>query len=945
MPAGTSQQRPAFTLVQECTRLQGVANVLGRERELSLAEEFLDSAGGRFAVLLLEGEAGIGKTTVWREVVRRAEERRSLVLCCRPAATEAKLGLSAVADLLEPVPEAAFGALPAPQRRALDVALLRADPGNAVADQRTVATAVRSLLTELASEAPILLAVDDVQWLDAASAATLEFVLRRLRAERIGVLVTRRLGQRARLKVDELEPPILTRTTIGPLSLAGLHHLLKERLTSPPSRSVLVRIRQGSGGNPLFALEIGRLLEELGVPAAGEPLPVPGDVQALVKRRIDKLPPRTREVLLAAAALDDPREETVRLALGRPIGRDLEPAEREQIAQCERGVITFAHPLFAAAILALATAAERRRTHRRLAATVEGWEKRARHLALSVEGRDERTAKAVHAAARDALFRGAPAAAAELVELALRLGEADSEAQRRRTVDLADYLLTAGERVRAREVLQRIDSWTGWSPRLQARALARLCQLVCDAEHPASAIEFLERMLREPFGVEARAAIHGGLSYSTSEVDAAKAAKHADEALVLLEPLGEDTDPWVHATALYMRLRARVLLGQGLDRDVIDRIRGIEARLPPERRPFDRASPSIGYWLKCVDDLDASRTWLERNLREAVESGYESVELHALAHLAITECWAGNFELARQRALSASRLAEELKAGFAALLADEALALVLAHLGNVDEVRAIVERQPPPSSLTRHGTLLFRAALGLVELSLGNNEAADVHLRAGLQAAEQVACREPGIHRMHANAAEAAVAVGDLDRAEQIGNFLEEHGERTNHRSSLATGARVRALMAAARGDLEGALAAAEQALERHEQLPMPFERARTLLVTGVIERRARRRGQAKEAFEQALESFEHMGARLWAERARAELDRVGLRRTSGDELTEGERRVAQLAARGLTNREVAAALFMSPKTVEANLSRAYRKLGISSRAELGAQMAELVQT
>ncbi len=284
-----------------------------------------------------------------------------------------------------------------------------------------------------------------------------------------------------------------------------------------------------------------------------------------------------------------------------------------------------------------------------------------------------------------------------------------------------------------------------------------------------------------------------------------------------------------------------------------------------------------------------------------------------------------------------------MKAGFAALLAAEALALVEAHLGNVDEVRAIIEQQPRPSFITRHGTLHFRAALGLVELSLGNNDAADVHLRAGLQAAEQVGCGEPGMHRMHANAAEAAVALGDLERAEQIGNFLEEHGQRTNHRWSLATGARVRALIAAARGDLE-ALAAAEQALERHDQLPMPFERARTLLVKGVIERRARMRGHAKSSFEQALEIFEHMAARLWADRARAELDRVGLRRTSGHELTEGERRVAELAAQGLTNREVAAALFMSPKTVEANLSRVYRKLGISSRAELGAQMAELVQ-
>jgi len=764
-----------------------VANVVGRERELSLAEGFLDSAGERFAVLLLEGEAGIGKTTVWREVIRRAEERRSLVLSCRPLQTEAKLSLSAVADLLEPVPEAAFGVLPEPQRRALDVALLRADPGNAVADQRTVATAVRSLLSVLASEAPVLLAVDDVQWLDSASAATLEFVLRRLRAERIGFLASRRLSEPAALKVDELiEPEVLARTTIGPLSLAGVHHLLKDRLASPPSRSVLVRIHEASGGNPLFAVEIGRLLDEVGVPAAGEPLPVPADVQALVKTRIAKLPPPTREVLLTAAALDVPREDTVRLALGRPIDGDLEPAEREQIARYERNLVTFGHPLFAAAILSSATATERRRIHRRLADIVDGSEKRARHLALSVEGRDETTAIIVHSAARDALFRGAPAAAAELVELALRLGVPESGVQRGRILDLADYLCAAGESVRARQVLEGIHAWEEWSPGLQARALEGLGMLVCETEHPVSALEILERMLRQPLPVEARAAVHSALSYSTSEVDAARAAKHADAAAALLEPLGEDADPAIHASALYMQLRARVLLGQGFDEDLVDRIRAIERRLPPERSSTGRPSSNIGYWLRHVDELEESRTWLERNLREAIDGGNESGQLHNLVHLAITECWAGNLELAHHHGLSASRLAEELKAGFAALLAAEALALVEAHLGNVDDVRAIVERQPRPSCVTWHGTILFKAALGLVELSLGNNEAADVYLRAALDAAEQVGCGEPGMHSMHANAAEAAVARGDLERAEQIGDFLEEHGKRTNHRWSLA---------------------------------------------------------------------------------------------------------------------------------------------------------------
>jgi hypothetical protein len=250
-------------------------------------------------------------------------------------------------------------------------------------------------------------------------ATTVDFVLRRLQGERIGFLASRRISEPVALKLEELgEPEAVTTATVGPLNLAGVHQLLKGRLASPPSRSVLVRIHAASGGNPLFALEIGRLLEEVGPPAVAEPMPVPPDLLALVKRRVARLPSRTREVLRAAAALEEPREETVRIGLGRPIGRDLEPAEREQVADCKRGVITFAHPLFAEAILASSTAVERRQAHRRLAAAVEGSEKRARHLALSVDGRDEPTAATVHAAARDALFRGAPAAAAELIERA-----------------------------------------------------------------------------------------------------------------------------------------------------------------------------------------------------------------------------------------------------------------------------------------------------------------------------------------------------------------------------------------------------------------------------------------------------------------------------------------------------------------------------------------------
>jgi DNA-binding NarL/FixJ family response regulator len=206
---------------------------------------------------------------------------------------------------------------------------------------------------------------------------------------------------------------------------------------------------------------------------------------------------------------------------------------------------------------------------------------------------------------------------------------------------------------------------------------------------------------------------------------------------------------------------------------------------------------------------------------------------------------------------------------------------------------------------------------------------------------EEAGIREPGVNRVHADSAEAALALGDVGRAERIADFLETHGERTQHRWSLATAARTRALIAASRGELAVASSACELALARHETLSMPLELGRTLLAQGVIARRMRRRARAKESFDRALDLFESHGARLWADRARAELDRVGLRR-AGDELTHSERSVAELASRGLTRKQVAAALHVSPKTVDATLARAYRKLGIGSRAELGARMVQL---
>jgi hypothetical protein len=252
---------------------------VGRDVELAAIDRLFLDARERFATLLLEGEPGIGKTTLFREALRRAEASGLHILACRPGASEATLSLAAVVDLLHAVPDDEREALPAPQRRALEVALLLREPGERPVDQRALAAGVRSLVARVALDRPVVLAIDDVQWLDAASAAVLEFVLRRVGRERLGVLAMQRLSEPTRLDLATLVPPdVLRRERIGPLSLGALQHVLGARLAVTFPRSTVVRIHGTSRGNPLFALEIGRVLAERGAPPPGEPLTGPADI-------------------------------------------------------------------------------------------------------------------------------------------------------------------------------------------------------------------------------------------------------------------------------------------------------------------------------------------------------------------------------------------------------------------------------------------------------------------------------------------------------------------------------------------------------------------------------------------------------------------------------------------------------------------------------------------
>ena len=342
-----------------------------------------------------------------------------------------------------------------PRRRALEVALLLAEPGETPLDPHAVGLAVLDVVRAVAERGPMVIALDDLQWLDPASAGAIQIALRRLREEPLGLFATLRLGPELGSPL-ELERSFhgerLERLTLGPLSVGALHRLLEERLGLELNRSELARVQEATAGNPFFALELGRELVRTNTrPAPGQALRVPDSLRELLGGRLARLPGETLDVLLLVAALARPNVDVVTAAHGDRdrVLRGLEAAVREGVVILDDSEIRFAHPLLASICYEEAPIWKRRAVHRALASVVSDIEEQARHLALAAEGPDVVVAAALDAAAEQAAARGAPAAAAELYELAVELMPADPPLARQRRVRAADFYRLAGAGERA----------------------------------------------------------------------------------------------------------------------------------------------------------------------------------------------------------------------------------------------------------------------------------------------------------------------------------------------------------------------------------------------------------------------------------------------------------------------------------------------------------------
>jgi len=599
-------------------------------------------------------------------------------------------------------------------------------------------------------------------------------------------------------------------------------------------------------------------------------------------------------------------------------------------------LIRFSHPLLASALYADAPEDERRRVHGRLADVVTDPEERARHLALAADGPDLGVASELDSAARLAMARGATDAAAALAALGLRLTPpAAVEHVWRRTMDTAEYRFRAGEGDEARVMLERLAAEMPPGP-ARAEVLWHLGRIRREGlDYSADCLELFRRALAEcAEGGRLRALVLNAMAWLEYHTDLESAARHAKESAEAARGAG---DLGVLADSLASVAFFECLRGSGEEEAAFEAAIALEPHvegLYVDERPT---------WVQVVstmyhDGFDEARRAIRGLIDEAVRRGEDNALPTLRFHLALLESWAGRWDAAREQAEQGyeDALQTDQPVATARLLAVTALTDALQ--GRLAEAREKAEESLRRMTELGQPALVradARAVIAFVELSGGNAAATVAELAPLREELRTAGIREPGAFRIEADLAEALVLCGDTAAAGRVVADLEEQGARLGRASALATGARCRGMLHAAEGDLDGAIASLERSLREHERYPAPFERGRSLLALGQVQRRSKRKRQARDSLNEAMEIFEGLGAPVWAERTRAELARIGGRARGTTGLTPTEQRVADLAADGKTNREIADGLFLSVKTVEANLSRVYRKLGVRSRTEL----------
>jgi DNA-binding CsgD family transcriptional regulator len=902
----------------------------GRDPERSIIGGLLEGAReSRSDVLVIRGEAGVGKSALLEDARERASDMR--VLACTGVEAESALPFAALHQLLRPVLRHLERA-PQPQADALRGALgLAAGRG---VDRFLVSLAVLNLLAEAAEQRPLLCLVDDAHWLDDASADALVFVARRLEAEGIVLLFAAREGE-----VREFDAPELAELRLAGLDADAAGALLDRYAGSALLPETRARLFEATGGHPLALLELPSTLSEAQL-AGDEPLLTPLPVSARLERaflaRVRVLPEETQTLLLVAAADDTGELSTVlRAAALLDVGAEaLDAAEAAQLATLRDGLLELRHPLVRSAIYQGAPLSKRQAAHRALASVLEGdaeADRRAWHRAAASIGPDPAVVEELEKAAVRARRRSGFVAASLAYERAAALTPEECE-RVRLLAAAAENAWFGGRLERTRMLLERARPLA--SEPLQRADIDRYLGLVeLTGGMPAEACRLLVG------SAAAVASVDGERALQLLNL-ASVAAFYADDggAAVTIAELAREVD--VEDTP-FARALVELLVGLGaryagdLPRAAASLRSALSLEAKLESDALDAPQVALlfgGRAAMYLGDDEAARRSAQLAAAQMRAEGALGLLTPILPRLVHAEMWAGRWPAASANAREGLRLAREI--GQFDLVAYQLvlLALIAAHRGQEDECRSLAA-QAHELAAARRFTLvasLANWALALLELELGRTQEAFLRAR-------EISTTPSVLSLAGLDWIEAAVRAGEVATAHEWLAYYEPWAELAGAAWARAVALHARALLADENEESDRLF---EAALDMHAQAARPFERARTELAFGEFLRRARRPREAREHLRAALDGFEALGAELWAERARVELRASGqtARRRVADtrgQLTEQELQIAHFVAQGLSNREVAAQLFLSPRTIAAHLRNIFRKLGISSRTEL----------
>lgn len=885
----------------------------GRQSELASITRLLDSArDGVSGALVVRGEPGIGKTALLDEIASRGD---MLILRGLGIESEAELSFSSLHLLFHPVLADHLATLPAPQRQALEGAFgLAAGPP---ADRMLVGLAVLTLLSGVAERTPVFCVIDDAQWLDRSSAEALLFAARRLGAEGVVMLFGVRTSD------TPFPAPGLPDLHLGGLSAEAAAALVdeRERDLEPEVRR---RVLAEAGGNPLALIELPAALRAT---HATDVLPLTSRLQLAFHAQALRLPAPTRALLLAAAA-DDTGDLAVVLRAAADLGADVEhlaPAEQAGLIRVTGQRLSFRHPLVRAAVYQGAPLDRRLRAHRALAEAVTEPDRRAWHLASAATGPDARVSAELARTAELAATRKGYAAAAAAYERAAQLAE-DAGQRTLLLAGAAEAAMEAGQLSRAQTLAERALPRVHL-PRIRL-ALVRVLATAAVSRgqlHEAHALQLAEAArLAESDPREAVSVMMDALHTTWFSGDSRLSAAASAQLDRLHLP---DDDPDWPVLALQRWLTA---LSLDPDTERLPDLAKVIARVA-ESRAHEARDLLITSGIAIMGGLD--RLALELATRVSADAraqGRAGVLPSALYYMTISQTFLGHYRDAMTSATEALDIAEATGQHHWASHAAGAQAYLLAIRGDQDDCHRLANY-----ALEYEGGGAHRArwALGLLELGHGRPQGA---LEALMSLYNGTAQHQLPAERSLPDLVEAAVRLGHHDlAAEALARF--------EHVARRAPEPAVEALLYRCRALLTPDDHAFNRAVTLHEQDSRGFEHARTRLLYGEWLRRTRRKAEARGQLIAALETFDHIDARPWADRTHSELTAGGAATTTRRKpgvlalLTPQELQIVTLAAQGLSNRDIAAQMFLSPRTVGHHLYRAYPKLGVASRRELAA--------